>query len=40
MIEGTPEHRDSLLSAADRGAGKLMYPCVSRSRSPTLVLDV
>ncbi|MGH3680296.1 MAG: PDR/VanB family oxidoreductase [Natronosporangium sp.] len=40
VIEGTPEHRDSLLSAADRGAGKLMYPCVSRSRSPTLVLDV
>lgn len=35
--DGTPEHRDSL--TADEGSS-VMYPCVSRSLSPALVIDV
>ncbi|MEW2548273.1 PDR/VanB family oxidoreductase [Streptomyces sp. NPDC047002] len=35
VLEGEPEHRD------DVGAGPgVLYPCVSRARSPRLVLDV
>jgi len=38
--EGDPEHRDHFLSAAERAAGCHVMPCVSRSRSATLVLDI
>jgi ferredoxin-NADP reductase len=38
--QGEPEHRDHYLSAAEREAGCLVMPCVSRSRSATLVLDL
>ena len=38
--EGTPEHRDHFLSPAERAAGCHVMPCVSRSRSATLVLDI
>jgi ferredoxin len=38
--EGSPEHRDHFLSDAEREAGCLVMPCVSRSRSATLVLDI
>ena len=35
VLEGEPEHRDDIGAAAGR-----MYPCVSRSLSPRLVLDL
>jgi len=40
VIDGTPDHRDSLLSEDERSAGKLMLPCVSRALTPRLVLDI
>jgi ferredoxin len=40
VIEGVPDHRDSVLTEPEREAGELMMICVSRSRSPRLVLDL
>ncbi|WP_053064172.1 flavin reductase family protein [Caballeronia mineralivorans] len=40
VIEGTPDHRDYVLSKAEREAGRTMMICVSRARSSMLVLDV
>jgi ferredoxin-NADP reductase len=40
VLEGEPDHRDDILSAAQRDAGDTMMPCVSRARSERLVLDV
>jgi ferredoxin-NADP reductase len=40
VLEGRPDHRDSLLSEEERRQGKTMMPCVSRCLSPTLVLDL
>jgi ferredoxin len=40
VLGGVPDHRDSVLSPADREAGKYMMICVSRSRTPRLVLDL
>ncbi|MFG3223996.1 PDR/VanB family oxidoreductase [Kitasatospora sp. NPDC048194] len=40
VLEGAVEHRDSLLTEEERAAGDLMLICVSRSRSPRLVLDL
>lgn len=40
VVEGTPDHRDAYLSKAERESGKLILPCVSRSKSPLLVLDL
>lgn len=39
VISGTPDHRDSVLSAKQRASGKSMMVCVSRSCSGKLVLD-
>ena len=39
VIEGEPDHRDSVLSEAERAAGDVIMTCVSRSRSERLVLD-
>lgn len=36
VLDGVPEHRDSL-TVDD--TSRIMYPCVSRSSSPTLVID-
>ena len=40
VIEGVPDHRDYILSDAERAAGKLMQICISRSKTPRLVLDL
>jgi ferredoxin-NADP reductase len=40
VIAGEPEHRDHFLSAADKAKGRLIMPCVSRARGPSLVLDL
>ena len=40
VLEGQPDHRDSILDDAERAAGDCMFPCVSRSRSDRLVLDI
>ncbi|WP_327186066.1 PDR/VanB family oxidoreductase [Streptomyces sp. NBC_01334] len=40
VLEGTPEHRDSVLSPQEREAGETMMICVSRCRGRKLVLDL
>lgn len=40
VIEGQPDHRDTVLDAAERAQGDTMMICCSRSRSPKLVLDL
>ncbi|MET8979294.1 PDR/VanB family oxidoreductase [Streptomyces sp. NPDC004539] len=40
VLEGEPEHRDSVLTEEERAAGDVMLPCVSRSRTKRLVLDL
>jgi ferredoxin-NADP reductase len=40
VLEGTPEHRDSLMTPAVQEASETMMICVSRSRCPRLVLDL
>lgn len=40
VLEGTPEHRCSVLSDAEKAAGKTMMICVSRCAGQRLVLDL
>ena len=40
FLSGTPEHRDSVLTEAERAASEVMMVCVSRSRTERLVLDL
>ena len=40
VLSGEPDHRDVLLSPAERAAGTSMMICVSRARSSRLVLDL
>lgn len=40
VLEGVPDHRDTVLSAAERAVGRLIQICVSRTASPRLVLDL
>ncbi|MEU3614704.1 PDR/VanB family oxidoreductase [Streptomyces sp. NPDC006872] len=40
VLEGEPEHRDSVLSPQEREAGETMMICVSRCRGKRLVLDL
>jgi ferredoxin-NADP reductase len=40
VLEGTPEHRDSILNERERARGRTMMICVGRSRTPRLVLDL
>lgn len=40
VLEGIPDHRDSFLSDDEKRCGDRMMPCVSRSCSSVLVLDL
>ncbi|WP_414939627.1 PDR/VanB family oxidoreductase [Amycolatopsis sp. cmx-11-51] len=40
VLDGVVDHRDALLTAEDRAAGDCMFPCVSRSCTDRLVLDL
>jgi len=40
VLEGTPDHRDLVLSAAEKAEGKRMMICCSGSKSRKLVLDL
>jgi len=39
VLEGIPDHRDSILTAAERAGNCQITPCVSRSKTARLVLD-
>lgn len=40
VLDGLPDHRDSILTEAERRANDRMMICVSRSHTPRLVLDL
>ncbi|MEU6039924.1 PDR/VanB family oxidoreductase [Actinomadura sp. NPDC047616] len=40
VLDGVPDHRDSILDDDERAAGDCMFICVSRARSERLVLDL
>lgn len=40
VLEGVPEHHDTILTEKERQAGKTMMICVGRSKTPRLVLDM
>lgn len=40
VLEGTPDHRDSFLTDAERAANDQFTPCCSRAISPVLLLDL
>lgn len=40
VLQGEPDHRDAVLSPAERRAGRQIAICCSRARSAVLVLDV
>jgi ferredoxin len=40
VLQGEPDHRDAVLTPAERAENDVMMICVSRSHSPKLVLDL
>ncbi|WP_116996026.1 cytochrome P450 [Desertimonas flava] len=40
ILAGTPDHRDSVLSAEERAAGRTMMICVGRAKTPSITLDL
>ncbi|RJG13601.1 oxidoreductase [Pseudomonas cavernicola] len=40
VLDGIPDHRDSLLTEGERARGNVMMLCVSRALTPTLTLDL
>ena len=40
VVSGVPDHRDVILSEVERAANKVMQICISRAKSPRLVLDL
>lgn len=39
VLDGVPEHHDSILPASQRHRTDIIYPCVSRAQGPLLVVD-
>jgi len=40
VLEGVPDHRDHILSDDERAGNRVMQICVSRAKTPRLVLDL
>jgi ferredoxin len=40
VLDGTPDHRDAILTEAERAGNKTMMVCCSGAKSPKLVLDL
>jgi ferredoxin-NADP reductase len=40
VLDGIPDHRDAVLTAAEQAQDDVMMICVSRAKSPRLVLDL
>jgi ferredoxin len=40
VLLGVPDHRDDVLSESEKAANDTMFICVSRSKSPNLMLDL
>lgn len=40
VLSGTPDHRDVVLSDDERASGNVMQICVSRAKSPRLVIEI
>jgi len=40
LLSGDPDHRDHILTPAERGGSRLFIPCVSRGKGGCLVLDI
>ncbi|MEQ4300218.1 PDR/VanB family oxidoreductase [Plantactinospora sp. B6F1] len=40
VLDGLPDHRDDIPQARQRDGRDIIYPCVSRSHTPRLVLDL
>ena len=40
VLSGVPDHRDTVLTPAEQAACDLMMVCVSRSKTPRLILDL
>ncbi|GAS89976.1 PDR/VanB family oxidoreductase [Mycolicibacterium brisbanense] len=40
VADGIPEHNDDVLSDAERASNRVILPCVSRSKSAVLVIDL
>lgn len=40
VIDGTPDHRDALLTPDERAAGRVILPCVSRAVGGPITLDL
>ncbi|MDK9696906.1 MAG: PDR/VanB family oxidoreductase [Siculibacillus sp.] len=40
VVAGEPDHRDQVLTAAEKASGRTMMICVSRSKSPRLVIEL
>lgn len=40
VVDGEVDHRDAILTGEERAASQLIFPCVSRSKTACLTLDV
>ena len=40
VLEGVPDHRDTILTEDEKAAGNIMMVCCGRSRTPRLVLEL